>query len=63
VALYLSVSVTSQCSVERDGRIEVVFGVQASFNLSYTSILEINSGIQKNKGTNFPLELCPKFQT
>jgi len=26
-ALYLAVSVTSRCSVERDGRIELVFGM------------------------------------
>ena len=40
LAMARSVSVTSQCSVERDGRIELVFGTQTSFNLSYTEYLQ-----------------------
>jgi len=32
----VSVSVTSQSSVELTGRIELVFGLEASFNQSYT---------------------------
>ena len=44
-------SVTSRCSVKRDGRINVVFGMEASFDQSYTVVLG-NSGIyKKNKGT------------
>ena len=35
-ALCLSVSVTSWCSVETVERIELVFGMGASFDLSYT---------------------------
>ena len=40
LAMARSVSVTSQCSVERDGRIELVFGTQTSFNLCYTEYLQ-----------------------
>jgi len=40
LAVARSVSVTSQCSVERDGRIELVFGTQTSFNLCYTEYLQ-----------------------
>ena len=38
MALYLSVclSVTIRCSIETDGRIELFFGMEASFDLSYT---------------------------
>jgi len=53
MALCLSVclSVTSRCSVEMDRRIELVFGTEASFDLSYTTFSE-NSGIYKKKGTS-----------
>ena len=38
VSLSLSVclSVTSGCSIEMDGRIQLVFGMSASFDLSYS---------------------------
>jgi len=40
VTSYVPVSayvfVTSRCSVETDGRIKLVFGTEASFDLSYT---------------------------
>ena len=29
-------SVTSRCSIETSGRIELIFGMEASFDLSYT---------------------------
>jgi len=32
----VSVSVTSRCSIETDGRNNLVFGMGASFNQSYT---------------------------
>jgi len=32
-------SVTSRCSIETDGRIELVFGKSTSFDLSYTTVL------------------------
>ena len=39
-------SVTSPCSIETDERIELVFGVVASFHLFY-AVLKGNSGISK----------------
>jgi len=45
------VSVTSRCSVKTDERIELVFGVGASFHLSYT-VLEEKFGISRNKGSS-----------
>ena len=47
----VSVSVTSWCSVETDGRIELVFGMEALVDLSYT-VFQGNSGIKKNRGTS-----------
>ena len=44
-------SVTSRSSAKTDERIEVVFGVGASFHPSYT-VLKGNSVISKNKGTS-----------
>jgi len=41
---YDPVSVTSRCSIETVMRIELVFCVEASFDLSYT-MLQGNSGI------------------
>jgi len=40
MALYpcLCLSVTSQCSIKRDERINMLFGVEASFDQSYTAI-------------------------
>jgi len=51
MALCLCLSVTSRCSVETDGRIGLLFGMGASFDLSYT-VLKGNSVISKNKGTS-----------
>ena len=51
VCLCLSVSVTSRCSIELDGRIDPVFDIQASCDQSYT-VLYGNSDIHKNKGTS-----------
>jgi len=42
---------TRQRSIETDERMELVFGMVASFHLSYTT-LKGNSGISKNKGTS-----------
>ena len=44
-------SVTSRCSIETDERIELVFGMWASFHPSYT-VLKGNSVIPQNKGTS-----------
>jgi len=44
-------SVTSRSSAKTDERIELVFGVGASFHPSYT-VLKGNSVISKNKGTS-----------
>ena len=44
-------SVTSRCSIETAERIELVFGMWASFHPSYT-VLKGNSVISKNKGTS-----------
>jgi len=43
-------SVTSRSSIETVERIELVFGMRASFHPSFT-VLKGNSGISKNKGT------------
>ena len=53
MALCLSVrlSVTSRCSTTMAERIELVFGMCASFHPSYT-VLKGNSVISKNKGTS-----------
>jgi len=37
MALYLCLSVTSRSSIETDERIELVFGMGASFHLPYTN--------------------------
>jgi len=57
-------SVTSPYSVKRHERIDLVFGMEASFDQSYT-VLSGNSGMYKNKGRQayFPLELLPKLRT
>ena len=41
VCLYLSVSVTSRCSIETDGRIDLVFGMMSSFDQSYAVFKEV----------------------
>jgi len=48
-SVYLSV--TSRCSIETAKRIELVFGMRASFHPHYT-VLKGNSVISKNKGTS-----------
>jgi len=55
-AMAQCLSVTSQSSIKSDERINVVFGIEASFDQSYTAFYA-NLGIYKNKGTslwNFP---------
>ena len=47
----LCLSVTSRCSIETDERIELAFGVWASFHQSCT-VLKGNSIISKNKSTS-----------
>ena len=47
----LLLSVTIRCSIETDGRNNLVFSVAASFDQSYNA-LQGNSGIYKNKGTS-----------
>jgi len=44
-------SVTSRCSIEVVGRIELVFGMEASFDQFY-AVFSGNSGMYKNKGTS-----------
>ena len=44
-------SVTSQSSIETTERIELIFGKETSFHLSYT-VLKRKSRISKNKGTS-----------
>jgi len=48
MALCLSVSVTSRCSVKADGWTELVLGIKASCDISYT-VLECNSAICKKR--------------
>ena len=48
LCLSVRLSVTSRCSIETAGRIELVFGMWASFHPSYT-VLKGNSVISKNK--------------
>ena len=36
LSVCLSVSVTSRCSIERDGWIELIFGMESSFHLFHT---------------------------
>jgi len=50
LCLSVRLSVTSRCSIETAERIELVFGMRASFNPSYT-VLKGNV-ISKNKGTS-----------
>jgi len=54
-------SVTSRSSIETAERIELIFGMGASFHPSYT-VLTGNSAHSK-KYEYFPLELCPKLRT
>jgi len=49
VSVSLCLSATSRFSIETGERIELVFGMEASFHLSYT-VLKGNSGISKNEG-------------
>ena len=42
-----------RCSIEMDGWIELVFGMDSSFDLSYTVFFWKNSRISKNKSTSF----------
>jgi len=51
LSVCLSVSVTSRLSIETAERIELVFGMGASFQPSY-SVLTGNSAHSKNKGTS-----------
>jgi len=59
VSVRLSVCLSvSRCSIETDERIELVFGMLASFHPSYT-VLKGNSVVLKNRGTslgNFALK-------
>jgi len=50
VSVCVGLSVTSRCSVKMDVRINLVFGVGASFDQSYTAF-SVNSGMYRNKGT------------
>ena len=53
----MSVSITSWCSVETDGRMEMVFGMQVSFELSVPCFKEIQVSLKMRV---FPVDLCPK---
>jgi len=52
--------VTSRCYNETVGRIMLGFGIETTFDLSYT-VLQGNSSISENKVTYLLLELCPKL--
>ena len=60
MALCPSVSVTSPCAIERDGQTDLVFGMEASLDQSY-SMFQGNSRIYKIR--YFSLELFPKPRT
>jgi len=61
VCLYVCLSVTRQCRIETTGRIESVFGIEAT--LGYV-VLERNWDIAKNMALpSHPLELCLKLGT
>ena len=47
----VSVSVISQCSIEKGGWIELVFSTETSFDKCY-AVLQGNSGIYNNEGTS-----------
>jgi len=51
LAMSVRLSVTSRCSIETAERIELDFGMRASFHPSYT-VLKGISVISKNKGTS-----------
>ena len=51
VSVSLCLSVTSRCSIKRGERTNLVFGMEASFDQSYTVIQE-NLGTYKNNGTS-----------
>ena len=55
MALCLCLSLRNRCFVETDGRINLGFGMVASFDQSYT-VFYGNSGIYKNKGRLLPSE-------
>jgi len=59
MGLCLRPSVTSRSSIETDERIGLVFGMGASFDLSYT-VLYGNSCTFKNKGTSL-WNFAPNF--
>jgi len=58
MALCLSVSVTSWCSIETSRLIELVFAIELPF--TYSILTQGNSGIYKIWVPYFFLELCPK---
>ena len=51
VCLSVCLSVSSRCSVETHERMELVFGVESTFHLSY-AVCKGNSGISKSVGTS-----------
>jgi len=55
-------SVTSRCCIETTGRIELVFGTQASFHLAHTFCV-IRKFRYFQKLGYFHLKLCPKLRT
>jgi len=61
VSVCLCLSVTSWCSIELTVRIELVFDMEAYFDLSYT-VLQGNLGISKNKGTSLWISGHRKFR-
>ena len=58
----VSLSVTSRFYIETDGRVDLVFGMQVSYDQSYAVLFLKNSGIYKNKGTSLR-NLFPKLRT
>ena len=62
LAMVLCPSVTSRCSIETDGCNNLGFGIDASFDQSYT-VFSGNSGIYKNKGFTSLWNFFSKLQT
>jgi len=55
LATAVCLSVTSRCSIETDGWVDLVFGMEASFNQLYT-VSKGNSGIYKTLDLNILME-------
>ena len=63
LAIARCLSVTSRCSIKMDGRIELVFGTEASFDLSYSLLLRNSCIWAYTKIRVLHLELFSKLRT